>query len=62
MTVPSKFPRIRVQVFDFETIGNDESIGELVIDLKKTFKSLLSVARFDMQTRAFYFEHPNFPD
>jgi hypothetical protein len=40
LTIPCPFPRLRFTVYDFETLGADESLGECVISFRKILKKL----------------------
>ncbi|EAR93381.2 C2 domain protein (macronuclear) [Tetrahymena thermophila SB210] len=61
LVIPCSFPRLRLQVSDFSTVGSNESLGETVITLRKALKKLKEGIVFQMPTTKFKFEHPNYP-
>ncbi|EGR29195.1 hypothetical protein IMG5_161110 [Ichthyophthirius multifiliis] len=62
LCIPCIFPRLRIQVFEFSTIGADENLGETVITLKNIIKKLQINGSFELATSKYLLEHPKFPD
>jgi hypothetical protein len=46
--VPCSFPRLTFYVYDMQSFGSDEAIGECVMSLKKVMKKLREEGRYEL--------------
>ncbi|EGR34566.1 hypothetical protein IMG5_007260 [Ichthyophthirius multifiliis] len=56
--IPCLFPRLRIQVFNFSTVGSDENLGETVITLKKALRKLRFEGSYQLSSTKYQLEHP----
>lgn len=45
---PCDFPRIKISVYDFNTFGGDEMVGETTISLKRILNALRTDSKYEM--------------
>jgi hypothetical protein len=58
VSTPCEFPRLKFQLFDFGMIS-DDSIGESILNLKKTMTLLTKEGRIDIPKTWLQFSSPN---
>eukprot|EP01017_Pseudomicrothorax_dubius_P008779 TRINITY_DN12906_c0_g1_i2.p1 TRINITY_DN12906_c0_g1~~TRINITY_DN12906_c0_g1_i2.p1 ORF type:complete len:474 (-),score=109.87 TRINITY_DN12906_c0_g1_i2:120-1541(-) len=61
LKVPCNFPRLRFVVQDSKLLSSNESIGEVVISLRKMINRLLKEGRIEVPSRLAVLTHPNYP-
>jgi len=61
LKIPCQFPRLKFAVFDMNTFGSDDSIGECTISIRRMVKKLLSEGRFEIEKKDIPLTHANFP-
>ena len=59
--IPCTFPRLYFTVFDFNTVGADEAIGECYISLRRVLKRLLQEGKLTMHKKWIPLSHPKDP-
>lgn len=58
VSTPCEFPRLKFQIYDFGLLSND-SIGESILNLKKTIGLLIKEGRIDIPKTWLSFTSPN---
>lgn len=48
LIIPCNFPRITFYVYDMQSFGSAEAIGECVMSLKKVMKKLRDEGRYEL--------------
>ena len=61
LVIPCKFPRLRIQGYDFSPLGS-QIIGETVISLKKIIRKLNSEGKYTMTPIFYKLFSSNSPD
>lgn len=55
LVIPTKFPRLRLQVYDFHAFEGNDLVGETVINLNKIIKKLRSEGKYELEPSDFEF-------
>jgi hypothetical protein len=61
MKLPCSFPRLYFTVYDFNTISNDQSLGECYISLRRVLKRLLKEGKLALENKWIPLTHPKDP-
>lgn len=59
--LPCSFPRLYFTIYDFNTVSNDQSIGECYISLKRLLKRLLKEGKLALEDKWIPLTHPKDP-
>ena len=61
VNIPCSFPRLYFTAYDFNTIENDQAIGECYISLRRVLKRLLREGKISLQNKWIPLTHPKDP-
>jgi len=61
LKIPCHFPRIRFAVYDINTFGGDQTLGECTISVRRMMGRLISEGRYEVEKRDIPLTHANFP-
>ena len=59
--IPCSFPRLYFTIYDFNTVVNDQSLGECYISLRRVLKRLLKEGKLSLENKWIPLTHPKDP-